>query len=115
MAKYITLIGRCSTTSRKLGIQFECGKGFVAVGSFSVSAESDSSEKQEHTGKIYAGTSFKCRYCGNNSILQCGCGIVSCIKPNEKKFTCPACGQNYDVVTVSIDELKAGKINTDKQ
>ncbi len=115
MAKYITLIGRCSTTSRKLGIQLECGQDLIAVGSFSVSAEDDSGEKQEYIGKIYAGSSFRCRYCGNNSILQCKCGIISCIKHDEKKFTCPACGQNYDVVIVSIDELEAGKINTDKQ
>lgn len=115
MAKYITLIGRCTTTSRKLGIQFEHGKDLVAVGSFSTSADSENGEKQEYTGKIYAGDSFKCRYCGNTSILQCSCGIISCFKVNESKFTCPACGQNFDVAYVSIDEFDDGKINVDKQ
>lgn len=115
MSKYITLIGRCLTTSRKLGIQFECGEDLVAVGSFSVNADNVTGEKQEHSGKMYAGDTFKCRHCGNDSIIQCDCGVVSCFKSSDKTFTCPVCGKTYDVYFVSIDELDTRKINTDKQ
>lgn len=116
MAKYVTVIGYCSTTKRLLGLQCENKNGdFVAVGSFSASSTGEGYENEKLNGRIYAGNNFSCKYCGNNSLVICYCGAVICVNHGANHVTCPKCGKGFGLKTVSIEELEKTDLKSDKQ
>ena len=43
------------------------------------------------TGEIFLGT-HKCPCCGNDGFVKCGCGAMTCMPAESKKFKCAVCG-----------------------
>lgn len=116
MSKYVAINGYCSTTKRPLGFQFERKVGeFVAVGSFSISSAGADLENEELKGKVYAGSNFRCKYCGNDSVIICFCGIPLCLKHEDDHMVCPKCGKSFNIILVNRDQLSDENIKSTKQ
>ena len=60
------------------------------------------------TGEIFLGT-HKCPCCGNGSFVKCGCGAMTCMPADTKKFKCVVCG-NSGVIDHYISDL-SGDMN----
>ena len=60
------------------------------------------------TGEIFLGT-HKCPCCGNGSFVKCGCGAMTCMPADSKRFKCAVCG-NSGTIDHYISDL-SGDMN----
>lgn len=50
-----------------------------------------------------------CPYCKTNSFIVCDCGKLTCNNGNYKRFKCPWCGQEGEIVLVDSVTIKSGR------
>jgi hypothetical protein len=100
---------KCSKTKKPFIIRFDKGadgKWCMTYGLVPVqpTQNSGSTETMDFS-RFRIGPQYKCPYCGNKTIVECGCGSIGCYDGKSETYYCHECNTSGKV-SGSIVSLK---------
>lgn len=110
--KQVMLSVTCSRTSKQYLLRYHLNDNeqYVCVAAHPLIEPLDGGSVK--AGQIHASrlsNPHSCPYCGNQALVHCQCGELSCISPGASEMRCPSCGEcgtiSYDS-NFSVDRSK---------
>ena len=100
----------CGKTRKPFILRFDVGaddKWVLTYGLTTVpSGSGEGSKRKVDLTNFRFGPQYKCPYCGQDGLVQCGCGRgLSCKSSHSDDFVCGHCGKS-GTVNGSIDSLE---------
>ena len=101
--KQIMLSAMCSRTGKHYLLRYHLNDNeqYVCTASHPLSEALEGGRAK--AGQVHAsrlGNPHPCPYCGNQALVHCQCGELSCISPIAREMRCPSCGNSG---TISCD------------